>query len=1030
MAAPRLFITAAVEEQWQTLAGPWLRAQAGVAWKNSRPTVILTPSRPEGFYLRSRLVSEGIPYLGLRFWTPSDARKLLLAETSPELSSTSRAEERLIARACAENRAGDSGNAAISSVVREPGAFLRAYDLLLGAGWNPAREGAEYGRDLASDLQRVLKKSRVATQAGLHRHLRQKIAAGGEPLIANLLVIGFNATHWPLWDLLRAVVGASDESTIALLNPRFFGEAIDQLWINSWEEITKSEALAPMEAIGPISRISPIPHEEAPTPFSELISSYEKGTSGESAEADITFLVTPDLPSQVRAIALQAIDHLQRDSCARLGIVFAEANALALGVAAELRRIGIPLDDGIGLTSPGLFERRSWQTWLALQEEPGVPTLIAWLRACEAEGAAAGVRGQITTRKVTAILDSALGESLVDDLTFLALHLENSNWTESGHVADFLRRRVALPERATFAEFLELTRRAAELPGWENHLARLQIDPPAWLLAHDQPISRRTFLEWLKETTASQEWTSGKDGNHFYGKVHLLIYAQMSGQTWSHLILTGLNEGIWPRVFEAGAFGSRHELVELNRQARALNLRGTAEGGQGSGHETVTAGHGYCLLPLERQDLALRDLCAALESTSHAASLAAMTTEGGRSLLPSDFFNHAWQAKTGHVLDEDTFRHLANTTAAWCAQHESLFAIENDPPKDPLLDDLPLFTQTTPATASFATATAYRARRAVNFPFGPYEFAYARPPARPIQLTCKRWEDALSHPATVWLESIVGATPWPDGTMSWQRAIGTWTHRWLAAALRDWQETKSAPQELPVFIWAAAGRESDAVHRRAREVDLELYPWWEQVWAQARAVALGLGETLKPTLPDRPFLCEFRLPRNLIIALPGTALADFSLNGRIDLLLLEPGATPPDPVEPDFARHTCWIIDFKTGSAQSLNPKKISEGRGLQPILYALAAQALGAVSTAISLHTVDAPLKEQVQLDAIADKTTIFRSLDILHRDGVFGMRADADNAYGYSPSYPMATRFVPTSILEAKWALVHGVAAGGDAE
>jgi len=36
--------------------------------------------------------------------------------------------------------------------------------------------------------------------------------------------------------------------------------------------------------------------------------------------------------------------------------------------------------------------------------------------------------------------------------------------------------------------------------------------------------------------------------------------------------------------------------------------------------------------------------------------------------------------------------------------------------------------------------------------------------------------------------------------------------------------------------------------------------------------------------------------------------------------------------------------------------------------------------------------------------------------------MRPDADNAYGYSPSYPMATRFVPTNVLEAKWALVHG--------
>jgi hypothetical protein len=1011
MAATRLYFTETVETQWQEIAGPWLRAQAATAWKNPRPTVILTPTRAEGFYLRSRLVAEGIPYLGLRFWTPSDARQFLLAEALPELGSTSRAEERLIARACAENLADPANpdHAAITSVIREPGAFLRAYDLLLGAGWNPAREGADYGRDLARDLQRVLEKSHVATQAGLHRQLRRQLSAASEPLIAHLLVIGFNATHWPLWDLLQAVVRTSEQSAVALLNPRHFAQTIDQLWRGSWEETFQTEVEPPP---------NPVPPEDQPTPFSDLIASYEKGTSGPFAD-NLTFLVTPDLTSQVRAIALQAIAYLQQKSCTRLGIVFAEANALALGVASELRRLGIPLDDGIGLTTPGLFERRSWQTWLALQEEPGVPAMIAWLRACEAEGVSSGVRGQLTARDVAGALDGALGESLVDDLNFLALHLENSNRTNAGHVADFLRRRVVLPERATFARFLDLTRRAAELPGWENHLARLEIDPPAWLLANDQTFSRRTFLEWLKETTVSQAWTSGKDGNHFYGKVHLLIYAQMSGQTWSHLILTGLNEGIWPRIFEAGAFGSRHELVELNRQARALNVRSTIEGGQGSGHETVKAGHGYCLLPLERQDLALRDLCAALESTSHGASLAAMTTEGGRSLLPSDFFNHAWQSKMGHVLDEDTFRHLANATAAWCTQHDSLFSTKAAP-VDPLLGDLPLFAQ--PAAISFATAAAYHARRDATQPFGPYEFAYARPPVRPIQLTCKRWEDALGHPAIVWLEDIVGTSAWPDGTMRWQRAIGTWTHRWLASAMREWQETKSAPQELPVFIWAAADRETQAVHRRARETELELYPWWEQVWAQARGVALGLGETLAPVLPDRPFLCEMRLPRNLIIALPGTALADFSLNGRIDLLLLEPGATPPDPVEPDLARHTCWVIDFKTGSAQKLAKKQIDEGRGLQPILYALAAQALGAVATSVSLHTVDAPLKPQVQLDNIVDTATIFRSLDILHRDGIFGMRADADNAYRYAPSYPMATRFIPGTVLDAKWALVHG--------
>ena len=152
MAATRLYFTASIEEQWRALAGPWLREQAGGTWKNPKPTVVLTPSRAESFYLRSRLVAECVPFLGLRFWTPSDARKFLLAEMSLEIGAATQAELRLVARVCADKLARRAGNhnATLTSVVREPGAFLRAYDLLLGAGWDPFREGAVYGRELVS----------------------------------------------------------------------------------------------------------------------------------------------------------------------------------------------------------------------------------------------------------------------------------------------------------------------------------------------------------------------------------------------------------------------------------------------------------------------------------------------------------------------------------------------------------------------------------------------------------------------------------------------------------------------------------------------------------------------------------------------------------------------------------------------------------------------------------------------------------------------------------------------------------------
>ncbi len=1010
MAAPRLFFTASVEEQWRAVAGPWLRGQAGAAWKNPKPTVVLTPSRAESFYLRSRLVDEGVPFFGLRFWTPSDARQFLLAGLSSEISAATQAELRLVARACAEKLAGRSGsdNATLKSVIREPSPFLRAYDLLLGAGWDPARTGAIYGRDLAREMQRALEKSRIDTQAGVHRHLRNEISKCEEPFIAHLLVLGFNASHWPLWDLLKAVVFAAEEAVVALSEPRVFAEEIDQLWISSWEEVMGTEAISPP---GPLS---PNPSDEPIGPFAGLVASYEKGAPADAAAADLTFRVTPDLATHVRAVVLQALDYLKRDACARLGIVFPAANALALGVAEELRRLGIPLDDGTGSLMPGLFERRCWQSWIALQEEPGVPTLIAWVRACEAQHVSSGLAESLSARTIADVLEAALGESLVDDLDFLALHLEqNSRGSRTEAVSDFLRRRIALPEKATFARFLELTRQALHLPGWEDHLARLPIEPPAWLGDSGEIFSRRAFLEWLKESTDSQTRTRGAEGNHFYGKVHLLIYAQMTGQTWSHLILTGLNEGVWPRVFETGAFGSRHELEALNQQARQLNRLGTGQGGQGMGHETVGADRGHCLLPLERQDLALRDLCAALESTGEAVCLTAMTTEGGRSLLPSDFFNHAWQAKTGRVLDEEAFRVFANATEAWCRQHDFLFAA----------------TSSASSTEIETTRTAYAARRDPSQPFGSYEFSYATPPARPIQLFCKRWEDAWNHPATVWLEEIVGASPWPEGTLSWPRAVGTWVHRWLAAALRECRERNSVA-EFPVLLWATADREAALARDRARASGVELYPWWEPVWAQAKTVALGLGETLAPFLQNEKFLSEFPLPPDLTVALSGTDQADFSLRGRIDLLLVEPGTRPYDLAQGDFSGCACWVVDFKTGSAQSLSAKKIGEGRGLQPLLYALAVRARGAVSTAISLHTGDAPLQPQVRLDELLETTPVFRSLDKLHRDGVFGMRADVNNAYGYSPLYPMATRFVPAPILDAKWALVHGAAPATDEE
>ncbi len=205
-----------------------------------------------------------------------------------------------------------------------------------------------------------------------------------------------------------------------------------------------------------------------------------------------------------------------------------------------------------------------------------------------------------------------------------------------------------------------------------------------------------------------------------------------------------------------------------------------------------------------------------------------------------------------------------------------------------------------------------------------------------------------------------------------------------------------------------------------------LYPWWGHVWGQARSIALGLGENLAPELGRHRVLSEYRLPPGLRVTLPGTTHSDFELRGRIDLLLVAPGSPSWNPERGDFSGCACWIVDFKTGSSSSsLTKKKLETGAGLQAYLYALAVHARGGEGIAVSLQTFDAPLAPQIQIQQVQAATALFRGLSRLQREGIFGLRPDAENEYGYAPGYPMATRFIDAEILNAKWKLVHGEAA-----
>ena len=72
----------------------------------------------------------------------------------------------------------------------------------------------------------------------------------------------------------------------------------------------------------------------------------------------------------------------------------------------------------------------------------------------------------------------------------------------------------------------------------------------------------------------------------------------------------------------------------------------------------------------------------------------------------------------------------------------------------------------------------------------------------------------------------------PDGGMSWQVAIGTWAHNWLRDGLKEANRLGTAAA-FSVHVRAAADRALQVMQARAAQIGVPLYPWWEQVWAEA-----------------------------------------------------------------------------------------------------------------------------------------------------------------------------------------------------
>jgi hypothetical protein len=979
--AHALLLASSPDAAWHGAIEDWFKQASAAVWKSECPAVVVVPTRGQIQALKGRFLEAGLSALGLQFVTPPYLRALLTAES--ETLPAPREHLRLLLALAAEQlladtRLPEAQRLAAVSVRRTPDHLLRLLEQLSGAGADFEEIDLPAFRPVVQKFRTHLNATAFKISPESDRRALAHAAQTG-PALGPVLITGFHGGHWPLWHLLRAAVLSSQRATVILQHPREQAHDIDSAWIGTWEEILGEAQLIAIDLDAPTS--------ERPT----------------------IFLAGLDMREQVEAIAAAAHQFLANENCTRLGIVFPAAGSLPRLVAAALTRHALPHYDAMGQMAPGLFEGPDFWSWIELQRTPRLNVLLRFLTALPNEQP---FLQDPSREKIGRALQRALADIAIDDLPLL-IAAARTGERDGERMSAALDNILFLPDRGTFAEFFRITENAFALFEW-NERWRAIAQPTASIANLDATFSRTLFLQWLDELAVSVRVTRDSLGQHPYARVHLLTPAQAEDQSWSHLILCGLNEGAWP-AGARGDFLPASQIDALNQSVRKLNRAATQQGGQGEGHTVVREGDTLFLGAEQERQLARAQFDGLVESASHGLALTvSLVQESAPERLsnPSEFFGRIYHEVQGHPVSQANMRALRDQTRRW--RDAAKLAPPNGQSNSPGI---------------IQTRVAYLARRMPE-PSNEYDFALRTAPDEIKPLSVSDTEALLKSPALIWMERFLGVEGAEDATYIWNATIGKWTHAWLATVFGQREGFGAFPSgdECAARISAAAERKRAEVRELCRHAGRTIPDWWDSGWENALCLAQTLGRLVSAIEDWKWAAAEWRLKAEPIAVGENRTLL---LSGQVDLVLGKTHALPTSLALPDL-----WIVDYKTGNKKSLTPrsrkkdeprpprvlKSVLKGDALQLALYTLAAQQLGAESVEVSVFSpIIAKPEPQLGDGDFAECGPAFRELARMQATGIFGMKGPLRSAFSFTKNYPLATLSIDPEIIDERWELTH---------
>jgi hypothetical protein len=984
-----LHIGASPEAAWKKVVRLWFERIASRTLQDKNPAAVVTASRSQAYFFRSRLLGEGKSLLAVKFLSPPQLRELLLR--GRDLRVPLREHLRLILAVTAEEFASKSTDdetvLIAKSIARDADRFLRVLDELRTAGWAFDEIESPWLREIAARFEQ-----RVNECGFTFVHDADRVAlAHAQPLLSNLLLFGFDAAHWPFWPLLHAATLSAGETTVVLSDPRDEARDLDETWIGTWEE-----------NFGP----------------AEVIPAFNEGSTGSSVESlpvpasNVHFVIGRDTTQQARAIVALAAKFLADSHCERLGILFSGPGALPRLVATFFESAGVAHNDGIAHLAPSAFDDDAWRAWLELQQTPRLKPLFRFLRVIEGR-----IFDGLSVLQIEETLHRAHNDILIDDIELLRDYCANGSDLRHGNaVARELEKIRVMPENASLAEFLSRTRTIFSKLRWREHWNELERLSRSWsdLLAGN--FSKSSYLRWLRELLGAPTMERDDLGSHPYARVHLLAYGNAQGQPWSHLIFAGLNDEAWPALNDERPFIRDEQIDELNRQNKTLNRRASKRGRQGEGHWSVREGKTLLLGRNEQRQIRRRQLFNLVESVSAGiAASASLYSEAlpSRIANPSEFFSWLYFNTHGRGVSQQTLHSLEQQTRDW------------------LKDWSPVDAQKVDSISVGRTRYAFDARRQLR-PAGEYEFALRTPLDQEKSLRVTQWEQALRWPAIVWMEIFLGVEPDYETGDSWAVATGQWVHRWLAHSVRNGEQQKfvdvNRADEIRERIWKEAQESRERVAALCASRGKVLPDWWHSGWSNALYIADCLAAKVSDLHDWSEMAVEWSLGEQSLIALSENGT--LRVRGRIDLILARRKSK-----QSQIGYEDLWVVDYKTGRQRGFSLKELRrkdtperkfrrqliEGRGVQLALYALAVHAFGAEHVQLTLLSPVEQLEPQFHLADVLAQNDFWRELYQMQETGLFGMLGPVHTDFGFVRNYPLATLPIDTDLLKTKWALTH---------